>query len=279
ILNEVVPCLEECDTREPSNQQAYFKQTLGNLHSVVCSTPETFFEHALPLWSEVVQCYEGQLSEDYALTVFGALMVSGGVEGVNEDTNLCYLASSVARVLVNNNCNRDVKRVVVSAVEFLYRFAALKLGMHNVPTTDQPGLDGTCEDFSYFVDEGAPLRRLIRENEWQEQISMPFKQLAQQVNGSYVETATQCMQGCLRLHADNLLNDENIFADPCDMHRSLADPSLLEIESRLAEIEDPLAKHKCKLAHKAFVDIATVPLRLAALKLGIDEEGFRCGPY
>lgn len=100
---------------------------------------------------------------------------------------LLSLGSSIARALVNNRCSSDVKWIVVSAVEFFYRLSALKLGISNVPTTEQPGLDGVCHDFGNFVDKGAPLRELRFENLGQEMRT--FEKFVQEVNGSVVESS------------------------------------------------------------------------------------------
>lgn len=59
------------------------------------------------------------------------------------------------------------------------------------------------------------------------------------------------------------------------IHRSFADPFLLEFKSLIAGIEDPHVKHQCGLSYNAVADAASLPLRLAALKLGIAQEEFR----
>lgn len=59
------------------------------------------------------------------------------------------------------------------------------------------------------------------------------------------------------------------------IYSSFVDPTVLPFTSRLAEIEDPLAKRQCKLLHDAVVNVTSVPLRLAALKLGIPQDEFQ----
>ncbi|KAH7697238.1 hypothetical protein AAVH_35680, partial [Aphelenchoides avenae] len=60
----------------------------------------------------------------------------------------------------------------------------------------------------------------------------------------------------------------------CDVYGSFVDSAVEEFEARLAEIEGPAAKHECNLMHTAVLDVASIPVRLGALKLGIAQDEF-----